>query len=153
MDHSDLFENDNYWDVLYSAIALNVDCTINKLDQPDLFGDTETFDSKNKTDKGFIEFLYQYKSPLSTKREMYLSDPNNYQISPFDSQKKRMTTYVKNDNFPQGSFEALLAHQQAGLFSEIGGQLYHCGAKVRIIERKTKETHYFFSYLCNQMVI
>jgi Ca2+ transporting ATPase len=102
LDHSDLFENDNYWDVLYSAIALNVDCTINKLDQPDLFGDTETFDSKNKTDKGFIEFLYQYKSPLSTKREMYLSDPNNYQISPFDSQKKRMTTYVKNDNFPQG---------------------------------------------------
>ena len=88
LDHSDLFENDNYWDVLYSAIALNVDCTINKLDQPDLFGDTETFDSKNKTDKGFIEFLYQYKSPLSTKREMYLSDPNNYQISPFDSQKK-----------------------------------------------------------------
>ena len=102
LDHSEVFENDNYWDVLYSAIALNVDCTINKLEEPDLNGDTETFDSKNKTDKGFIEFLYQYKSPISTKREMYLSDPNNYQISPFDSQKKRMTTYVKNDNFPQG---------------------------------------------------
>ena len=101
-DHSEIFENDDYWDVLYTAIALNVDCTINKLDQSNEFGDMESFDSKNKTDKGFIEFLYQYKSPLSEKREMYLSNPNNYQISPFDSQKKRMTTYVKNDNFPQG---------------------------------------------------
>ena len=101
-DHSEVFENDDYWDVLYTAIALNVDCTINKLNQNNEFGDMETFDSKNKTDKGFIELLYQFKSPLSEKRELYLSDPNNYQISPFDSQKKRMTTYVRNDNFPQG---------------------------------------------------
>lgn len=62
----------------------------------------EEFDSKNKTDKGFIEFLYQYKSPISPKKELYLSDPEKYQISPFDSQKKRMTTYVKNENFPKG---------------------------------------------------
>ena len=58
-------------------------------------GDTETVETKNKTDKGFIEFLLQYRSPISTKRDEFLSDPENYQISPFDSKKKRMTTYVK----------------------------------------------------------
>ena len=101
-DHSTLFENEEYWDVLYSAIALNVDCTITKLPSPDINGDIESFDTKNKTDQGFIEFLYQYKSPISAKKELYLSNPENYIISPFDSKKKRMTTYVKNENFPTG---------------------------------------------------
>ena len=87
-EHSSIIENDQYWDILYTAIALNVDCTINKLSQPDINGDTETFDTKNKTDKGFIEFLYQYKSPISVKKELYLSNPEFYQISPFDSKKK-----------------------------------------------------------------
>ena len=101
-DHSQLIENEDYWDVLYTAIALNVDCIINKLKQPDANGDTEVFNTKNKTDQGFIEFLYQYKSPISPKKELYLSNPDNYQISPFDSKKKRMTTYVKNERFPTG---------------------------------------------------
>ena len=101
-EHSNIFENEDYWDTLYTALALNVDCNIKKLSQPNLNGDMEEFDSKNKTDKGFIEFLYQYKSPISPKKELYLSDPEKYQISPFDSQKKRMTTYVKNENFPKG---------------------------------------------------
>ena len=37
-DHKNIFPNDNYWDILYSAIALNVDCTINKLSQPNING-------------------------------------------------------------------------------------------------------------------
>ena len=94
-DHTELFDNEEYWNVLYSAIALNVDCTIKVLQQADKNGDTEVIDTKNKTDKGFIEFLLQYKSPLSDIRNTYLSDPENYQISPFDSKKKRMTTYIK----------------------------------------------------------
>ena len=94
-EHTELFENEVYWDTLYSAIALNVDCTITKLPKADNNGDTETVETKNKTDKGFIDFLLQYKSPISTKRDEFLSDPENYQISPFDSKKKRMTTYVK----------------------------------------------------------
>ena len=101
-DHTNLFQNEDYWDVLYSAIALNVDCTINKLSQPDVNGDLENFDTKNKTDQGFIEFLYQYKSPVSAKKELYLSSPENYKISPFDSKKKRMSTYVRNEQFPSG---------------------------------------------------
>ena len=62
----------------------------------------ETYETKNKTDKGFIEFLYQFRSPVSTKRNQYLSNPELYRISPFDSKKKRMTTYIKDDSFPTG---------------------------------------------------
>ena len=101
-DHSTIIENEEYWDILYTAISLNVDCTITKLSKPDHNGDTELFDTKNKTDKGFIEFLYQFRSPISVKKELYLSNPEFYQISPFDSKKKRMSTYVKNENFPTG---------------------------------------------------
>ena len=101
-DHSTIIENEEYWDILYTAISLNVDCTITKLEKPDHNGDTELFDTKNKTDKGFIEFLYQFRSPISVKKELYLSNPEFYQISPFDSKKKRMSTYVKNENFPTG---------------------------------------------------
>ena len=97
-EHTELFENEDYCDTLYSAIALNVDCTIKKLSEPDSNGDTETIVTKNKTDKGFIEFLLQYRSPVSTKRDEFLSDPENYQISPYDSKKKRMTTYIKTKN-------------------------------------------------------
>ena len=57
------------------AIALSVDVIINKLPNQDENGDIETYETKNKTDQGFIEFLTQFKSPLSTKRESYLSNP------------------------------------------------------------------------------
>jgi Ca2+ transporting ATPase len=85
-----------------TSIALNIDCIINKLEKPDINEDLEICESKNKTDKGFIEFLYQYKSPISVKRDLYLSSPENYKIFPFDSTKKRMTTFVKNKIFPTG---------------------------------------------------
>ena len=99
-EHNSLITNEVYWETLYSAIALNVDSTIFKLAKPNANGDLESYETKNKTDQGFIEFLYQYKSPLSQKRDLYLSNSGSYKISPFDSKKKRMTTYIKNDNFP-----------------------------------------------------
>jgi magnesium-transporting ATPase (P-type) len=101
-NYSKLVENNEYWEVLYTSIALNIDCIINKLEKPDINEDLEICESKNKTDKGFIEFLYQYKSPISVKRDLYLSSPENYKIFPFDSTKKRMTTFVKNKIFPTG---------------------------------------------------
>ena len=99
-EHNNLIANEVYWETLYSAIALNVDSTIFKLAKPNANGDLESYETKNKTDQGFIEFLYQYKSPLSQKRDLYLSNSGSYKISPFDSKKKRMTTYIKNDSFP-----------------------------------------------------
>ena len=101
-EHNTIIQNDEYWDIVYTAIALNVDVTINKLPNQDENGDIETYETKNKTDQGFIEFLAQFKSPLSTKRESYLSNPDLYKISPFDSTKKRMTTYIKDKDLPSG---------------------------------------------------
>ena len=101
-DRKNLVQNDDYWEALYSSIALNVDCTINKLSSPDVNGDTEVCQSKNRTDKGFIEFLNQYKSPLSVKRDEFLSNPEKCKIFPFDSTKKRMTTFIKSEKFEKG---------------------------------------------------
>ena len=78
-EHTELIQNENYWDLLYTAIALNVDITIFKLEKEDINGDMETYETKNKTDKGFIEFLYQFRSPVSTKRNQYLSNPSRSQ--------------------------------------------------------------------------
>ena len=146
-DHSSIIQNEEYWDVLYTAIALNVDCTINKLSMPDKNGDTETFDTKNKTDKGFIEFLYQFRSPISVKKELYLSNPEFYQISPFDSKKKRMTTYVKNENFSTGY----------RLFTKGGAEnsMVYCDRYINKntgqVEYLTEEIKYFINNEINEM--
>ena len=99
-DRTDIIENNNYWEVLRTTVSLNVDATIQKLDAPNSDGDTEICESKNKTDKGFIEFLYQFKSPISEEKEKYMTSPDNYKLFPFDSKKKRMSTFVKNPDFP-----------------------------------------------------
>ena len=51
----------------------------------------EECESKNKTDHALIDFLYRVKSPISEVNKKII---NKKQI-PFDSNKKRMTTFVK----------------------------------------------------------
>ena len=111
-DHKIYFKNENYWNLLKVAISLNVDCSITQLDEPDINGDTEKCETKNKTDKAFIEFLYRFRSPISIQKEKYLSNPENYKQFPFDSKRKRMTTFVINEEFPQ----------QYRLFTKGGGE-------------------------------
>ena len=101
-DHDIYFKNENYWELIKISIALNVNCVINTLNKPDINGDTETCDTKNKTDKIFVDFLYRFKSPISTERNIYLDEENSYKQFPFDSKIKRMTTFIKNSNFPTG---------------------------------------------------
>ena len=101
-DYNNIFENDNYWEILKVAIALNVEGTIRTLDTPNINGDTEICETKNKTDKAFIDFLYRFKSPISEVRNKYLSTPENFRQFPFDSKRKRMTTFIKNESFPKG---------------------------------------------------
>ena len=101
-DHNTLFTNDKYWDILKVAIALNVDCSIKKLERPNINGDTEICETKNKTDKAFIDFLYRFKSPISIEKEKYLNSEDSFKQFPFDSKRKRMTTFVKNKEFPTG---------------------------------------------------
>ena len=101
-DHSVSFKNEDYWNILKISLALNVEGTIKKLVQPDNNGDTEIFETKNKTDKAFIDFLYRFKSPISIEKDIYFNNNENYKQFPFDSKRKRMTTLVKNENFPTG---------------------------------------------------
>ena len=94
--------NEDYFNILRTAISLNVECTITRLNEPNINGDYEVCDTKNKTDMAFIDFLYRMKSPISEEKNKYLSSSENYKQFPFDSQRKRMTTFVKNESFPTG---------------------------------------------------
>jgi hypothetical protein len=64
-DHDKYFKNEKYWNLLKVAISLNVDCTITQLSHEDINGDREKCETKNKTDKAIIEFLYRFRSPIS----------------------------------------------------------------------------------------
>ena len=101
-NYNTIFNNENYWNTLKVAIALNVDSTIIKLNEPDINGDMEICETKNKTDKAFIDFLYRFKSPISIEKNKYLKDESKYKQFPFDSKRKRMTTFILNNEFPKG---------------------------------------------------
>ena len=101
-DYNTIFNNDKYWNTLKVAISLNVDSTITKLDEPDINGDMEICETKNKTDKAFIDFLYRFKSPISIEKNKYFNEEGKYKQFPFDSKRKRMTTFILNKEFPKG---------------------------------------------------
>ena len=97
-----IIDNEIYWEALQISISVNVDCEIMPLAQSDINGDTEICTTKNKTDKAFTEFLYQFKSPVSLYRNKLLSNNYNFKKLPFDSSKKRMSILIKNSKFPTG---------------------------------------------------
>ena len=96
-NHDIYFKNSNYWDQLRIAVALNVDGQIKELENPNINGDTETCETKNKTDKAFIDFLYRFRVSISEERTKYISNKKFYKQIPFDSKRKRMTTFIKHD--------------------------------------------------------
>ena len=101
-DHQKYFSNENYWDELKMSLALNVDGQIREFDKKDSNGDTEYCETKNKTDKAFIDFLYRFRVSISKERQKFISDSKFYKQIPFDSKRKRMSIFVKNDLFPTG---------------------------------------------------
>ena len=101
-DHQKYFNNENYWDQLRISIALNVDGNIKELEAPDQNGDVESCETKNKTDKAFIDFLYRFRVSINNERVKYISNKKFYKQIPFDSKRKCMTTFVKHDIFPTG---------------------------------------------------
>lgn len=98
-DYTKIFNNAKYWEILKVALALNVDCTIKTLNKPTINGDLEIAETKNKTDKAFIDFLYRFKSPISEQKKKYLKE-GSFKEFPFDSKRKRMTTFISNQEFP-----------------------------------------------------
>ena len=101
-EYSSYFKNENYWNLLKISIALNIDGAIKHLDSPNINGDMEECETKNKTDNAFIDFLYRFKSPISIERNKYQNDKRFYKQIPFDSKRKRMTTFIENNDFPTG---------------------------------------------------
>ena len=101
-NYDTVFTNDIFWQELKVAIALNVDSAITKLEKPNINGDLEICETKNKTDKAFIDFLYRFKSPISKEKNKYLSEEGKYKQFPFDSKRKRMTTFIESDDFKSG---------------------------------------------------
>ena len=101
-DHQTLISNEEFWEMLKVAIAVNVDASIKKLKKPNINGDKEICETKNKTDKAFIDFLYRFRSPISVQKDRYLKDEDNFRQFPFDSKRKRMTTFIKHKDFPTG---------------------------------------------------
>ena len=89
------FKNENYWNLLRTSLSINIDCHINSLKEPNINGDFEECESKNKTDNAIIKFLYRLQSPISEIQNKYTK--NNKKQIPFDSNKKRMTTFVRDN--------------------------------------------------------
>jgi hypothetical protein len=77
-EHSKYFQSEEYWEILKLSIALNIDGTIKHLDTPNINGDTEICETKNKTDNAFIDFLYRFKSPISVEKKTYLNEKDSY---------------------------------------------------------------------------
>ena len=95
-EHQKYFPNENYWELLRNSLSINVDCHINSLSKPNINGDMEECESKNKTDNALINFLYRVKSPISEILNNYKK--NDKKQIPFDSNKKRMTTFAREKN-------------------------------------------------------
>ena len=95
-NHEIYFTNEKYWNLLRTSLSINVDCHINSLSQPNINGDMEECNSRNKTDNALINFLYRIRSPISEIINNYEKEDKK-QI-PFDSNKKRMTTFTKEKN-------------------------------------------------------
>ena len=90
------FKNKDYWNLLRTSLSINIDGHINTLKEPNINGDIEECESKNKTDHSIINFLYRLKSPISEIESRY--PKCNKKQTPFDSNKKRMSTYVKEND-------------------------------------------------------
>ena len=145
-DYTNIIQNEKYWNLIKTSIALNVDCVIKTLERVNINGDSETCDTKNKTDKAFIDFIYRYKSPISKERDKYLIDENSYKQFPFDSKKKRMTTFIKNPSFPsgyrlfsKGGGESALLYCRYYIDPDTGNQEYLDEAVSSHIKKKIEE--------------
>ena len=97
-----IIKSELFWEILKLSIAINVECQIKKFDEEDINGDKESCESRNKTDKAFIDFIYRFRGSISDDQEKYLINQKRYKQIPFDTKRKRMTTFIHNEEFPTG---------------------------------------------------
>ena len=140
-NHDKYFKNEIYWDLLRKALSLNIDGHITYLNQENIYGDNEECSSKNKTDNAIIELLYRLKSPISEIEGKYQVE-NKKQI-PFDSNKKRMTTLVKENNefrlYTKGAAEYIKNYCKYYINSETGEKLKLNKQNLKNLENKIEK--------------
>ena len=139
-ESSDLyFKNKKYWNLLRTSISINLDSHINQLKEPNINGDFEECESKNKTDNALIKFLYRLKSPISEIQSKYPKD--NKKQTPFDSNKKRMTTFVKEKEgtyrlYTKGGAENIKKYCKYYINSETGEKMKINSEILKKLEKK-----------------
>ena len=141
-NHEDYFANEIYWNLLRTSLSINIEGHINHLNEPNINGDIEECESKNKTDNAIIKFLYRLKSPISVIENKY--PKFNKKQTPFDSNKKRMTTYVKeNDNtyrlYTKGGAENIKKFCKYYIDSETGEKMKLNSEIIKKLEEKIEK--------------
>ena len=138
------FKNQRFWNLLRTSLSINVEAHINPLKEPDVNGDLEECESRNKTDNALIKFLYRVKSPISEIESNY-NKSDKKQI-PFDSNKKRMTTFVKENNgtyrlFTKGGAENIKTFCKYYIDSETGEKLELNSLVLKSLEEKIEKAN------------
>ena len=136
------FSNEKYWELLRTSLSLNVESHINYLDEPNIIGDNEVCESKNKTDHALINFLYRLRSPISEIEKKY--PKNNKKQIPFDSNKKRMTTFVKENEelfrlYTKGGAENIKKYCKYFINSKTGEKVELSSDIIKNLEEKIEK--------------
>jgi Ca2+ transporting ATPase len=91
VDSSKYFQNKGFYNVFRQAVLLNIDVTINE---------TEEITKANKSDLGFVDLFHIFGESIYNMRKNYLGEEPR--VIAFNSDRKRMSTFVKNSEYPTG---------------------------------------------------
>ena len=96
----DVFNNEEFWDILKLTISVNIECQIQAIDKDEIYDCHEKCVSCNKIDKAFIDFLHKFGVSITYYDDKYLSDSNKYKLFQLNPKSKRMTSCIYHKNFP-----------------------------------------------------
>jgi Ca2+ transporting ATPase len=90
-DSTQFFPNRDFYNLFKQAVCLNVDVTLSEND---------VVTKANKSDLGFIDLFHIFGESIYNLRKTYLGDEPR--VIAFNSDRKRMSTFVKNSEYPTG---------------------------------------------------
>lgn len=97
-DYKNYF-SEEYFKLLSTSICLNLQAVINS-DPND--SKKEIVTECNKTDQGFVDFVHKFGIRIIDMRNRYYPENDEPRKIPFSSDRKRMTTIIKHQDFPTG---------------------------------------------------